>query len=347
MAKKRTSLKEIADKLGISPATVSIYLKDRNTRRVGEKTKAGIDKMVAELNFRPNMMARGLSEMKSRIVAVILPFNGSLFQNAFINSILAGIQSVLFRRNHSMLFLPIRGEDSHSMIGDALAAGSGVDGYIVFGTRYCSNDDLEKNVESLSGCDTPFVLVNMPELAADINQVFFRDPPTSDPYRYLRELGHRRVVLMNGRPTNAESDLNSELHRNHFESDLGKRRKDYVLYGDFEASVAKSAMIRWLEKKLPFSAIYCLNEEMASGVYEALAEAGLSIPGDVSVLGRNDSLLSMYLQPSLTTVARQLFEEGALAAESLLLSIADPTSTRKLLVESRLIVRMSTGPCIH
>jgi DNA-binding LacI/PurR family transcriptional regulator len=322
---------------------VSIYLKDPATRRVGAETKQAIDRVVAELNFRPNHMARSLSRQKSNMVAIILPFNGSLFQNLFINGILGGVQSVLFNRNYNMVFVPIRGEDSRSMVHNTLAASEGFDGYILFGTRYCSRESISYNIKELQRSGSPFVLVNVPELPFDINQVLFRDPPEADPYRYLRERGHRHILLVSGRAGNAESEDCERVFREDAARNTGHSPDEYILNGDVEAAIAKSAMRAWLKKRLPLTAVYCMNDDMASGVYEALREAGLSIPGDVSVVGRNDLPVAAFMQPPLTTVRRQIFKTGTVAAESLLLSMANPGSTRKVTLESELIERKSVA----
>jgi LacI family transcriptional regulator len=89
---------------------------------------------------------------------------------------------------------------------------------------------------------------------------------------------------------------------------------------------------------------YCLNDEMACGVYEALREAGLSVPEDMSVVGRNDLPVAAVMQPPLTTVRRRIFEAGTVAAESLLLSVENPGSVRKVTLESELIERKSVAP---
>jgi len=132
------TIKDIAIAVGISTASVSLYLKDSETTRVSSKTKEKIDQSIKDLKYRPNTIARSLVTNKTNSIGIMLPFQGSYFRSTFVNEVLSGIQSILFPKNYSMVFVPASGNDSRSMVKNHLAESSGYDGYILFGTRYCS-----------------------------------------------------------------------------------------------------------------------------------------------------------------------------------------------------------------
>jgi len=342
------SIQDIADYVGVSKATVSIYLKDRNTSRVGQGTKEKIDEAVDKFNYRPNTIARSLSTRKSQSIGIMVPFNGSLYQSTFINELLSGIQSVLFPREYSMVFLPTTGENSHSMVLNQLDKGQGHDGLILFGTRYCTLQDMEKNVLELNKSGIPFVVVNMPQMDTVVNQVIFRDPPAANPVKYLIDQGHEKILLMAGREQDSESMDNLQLYRETMAQNGVESSDEMILWGDYEKDSAKSALLQYLgQYGGDFTAIYSLSDTMALGVYEALKEFGLKIPDDVSVIGRNDSFFASYMAPPLTTVKRQIFNEGKKAAEILLNTIETGRMGQIVLLDSTLSLRESTKPILN
>ena len=340
----KKGIREIAEKVGVSKATVSIYLSDKDTRRVGESTKAKIRQAVEELDYRPNAVARALSSARTNIVAILIPYNGPIYRSTYLDELLSGIQSVLYPKGYGMLFMPTQGDSSPDMVKNHLETGIGYDGYVLFGTRYCTLDDMTYNANLLLESGIPFSVVNMPEIDLDIDQVIDVDPPETDVTEYLIRLGHRRIVLMNGRREAPETQTALENHRNTLEKAGIEVRDSDILYGDYERDIARSLMIKRLEENLDFTAVYCYSDTMAAGVYEAIKSTGLSIPGDISVVGRNDSFFAGLMEPPLTTVKRPIFETGVRAAECVLRAIEGGAERRKVFLKSTLIQRTSTVP---
>ncbi len=107
--------------------------------------------------------------------------------------------------------------------------------------------------------------------------------------------------------------------------------------------VARSQILQALDRGVRFTAVYCLTDTMALGVYEGLAERGLAVPANVSVIGKNDSFFARFLSPPLTSVRVPMFEAGRLGAESLLRSIEGGEEPRKIFLKNELILRLSTA----
>lgn len=336
------SLSQIAERVGVSKTSVSIYLKDPSTARLSQGTKDRIDKVIAELNYKPNVIAQGLSNRSTRIIGIMIPYNGPLFHSSFVNEVLSGIQTELFRNGYSMIFLPTRGEDSPSMVRNQLEVANGYDGLILFGTRYCTLEYLLHNVDQLLKTDIPFAAVNMPELDREINQVIMRTPPESDPVDYLIKTGHRNILLMVGRDNDPESCLTVDSYKRTLEKYKLPFNPEQVLHGDFEREIARSETINALKSGLPFTAVYSLSDMMAIGIYEAVKSHKLSIPSDVSIIGSNDSFFARTMDPPLTTVRRQLLSTGIEAARSLLRTIQTGKTGRKVQLHNELILRSST-----
>lgn len=335
------TIKDIAQAVGISTASVSLYLRDSGTTRVSAKTKEKIDQAIRHLKYRPNIIARSLVMNKTNLIGIMLPFQGPFFRSTFVNEVLSGIQSVLFPKNYSMVFVPTNGNDSRSMVKNHLGQSSGYDGYILFGTRYCSAEDMEANAREFLKTDIPFTVINMPEFSIPINQVLCRDPANFSVVQYFLDLGHRNILILVGRANNKETQHSITDYKYRMEKCGAGFNQNKVLYGDFEKDIAKGVLLQYLKKSQNFSAIYCTTDSMALGAYEALRENNLSIPDDVSVIGRNDSFFATIIDPPLTTVKRNSFKEGVRAAELLLSTIETGRSGRKIYLESHLLIRGS------
>jgi LacI family transcriptional regulator len=122
---------------------------------------------------------------------------------------------------------------------------------------------------------------------------------------------------------------------------------ELVMYGDYERDIARSEVLKIVKLGSCFSAVYALSDTMAIGVYEALRELDRSIPGDVSVIGTNDSFFSCNMAPPLTTIRKQVFACGEEAAKLLLRTINTGKTGRKVWLDSELVLRSSTRVCIE
>jgi DNA-binding LacI/PurR family transcriptional regulator len=338
----KVGLKDVADRVGLSKAAVSLYFRDPSTSRVSDESKARIRLAAAELDYRPNVFARSLSSRKSAMIAILIPFDLPYFRSTYLNEALCGIQSVLFDRGYNFVFIPSRGDNSTAILRSQLERGRGYDGFIIFGTRACTVEDMRANVAEMHKVGVPFAVLNMPDMGLDINQVVNVTPRDASAVRYLLEQGHERILLMGGRAQAPDTEAGiREYHECLAERGMPP---DPALFlnGDYEEMVARSQVLQALDRGASFTAVYCLTDTMALGVYEALAERGLKVPADVSVIGKNDSFFARFLSPPLTSVRVPMFEAGRLGSESLLRSIGGE-GPRKIFLKNELILRLSTA----
>jgi DNA-binding LacI/PurR family transcriptional regulator len=336
------NIADIAKLAGVSKTAVSLYLRDADTKRVGEKTKRQIDKIVQEFQYRPNVVARSLSTRKSYTVGVIMPYNGLVFRNTFLNMLLAGVHSVLIERRYRLLLLPATGDDAAAAVKNQVLMGHGYDGFILFGTRFCTLQDMVQHVLELMGTSIPFVTLNYPEMEYPINQVILRDPPHTSAVQHLLDFGHSRIMLMIGRNSAPDTIAGVEEYK-HVLAEYGVPfDSQLIAVGDYERGIAKSELIRKIKAGVSFTAVSCLSDNMAFGVYEALKEYGKKIPADISVVGKHDYFYDSLLDPPLTTVRRQLIPAGERAAQLLLRTIETGDTGRKIFLDSEFILRSST-----
>jgi LacI family transcriptional regulator len=339
----KVGLKDIAGRVGLSKAAVSLYFRDPSTTRVSDESKARIRAAAVELDYRPHVFARSLSARKSHMIAILIPFDLPYFRSTYLNEALCGIQSVLFDRGYNFVFIPSRGNNSTAILRSQLERGRGYDGFIIFGTRACTMADMRANVGQMLKVGVPFAVLNMPDMGLDINQVVNVTPLAASAIRCLLDLGHERILLMGGRAQAPDTeDCVREYREGFAERGLAVDERLF-LNGDYEEMVARSEILQAVDRDVRFTAVYCLTDTMALGVYEALEERGLRVPADVSVIGKNDSFFARFLQPPLTSVRVPMFEAGRLGAESLLRSIEGAGAPRKIFLKNELILRLSTA----
>jgi LacI family transcriptional regulator len=175
---------------------------------------------------------------------------------------------------------------------------------------------------------------------------------------HLYKLGHRRIAIMRGPRAIPDSEFRWEsIQQVAREMDL-KLDPDLAIRIDAAGWSTKAGqhpmapeigfkpMQALLERTRDFTAVFCFNDISAIGAIRALKDAGLSVPGDVSVVGFDDILSAAYSTPSLTTVRQPLAEMGRRGAKALLERIADKKKAfpTDIFMESELIIRESTGP---
>lgn len=337
------SLKDIADRVGVSKATVSIYLNDPQTRRVGMETKKKIDIVIKELNYRPNLLAKSLSTSRSRMLGVLIPSVKPPFTHIYFSSILAGLQNIASSREFSLLFLPTQGADPAKILWNQINSSSGVEGYFLFGNIGCSLNDYAKTSQKLIDLRTPFVTVNIPELDISMNQVILQDSGFLTALEHLIQLGHKRIAIVLGEEDDPSTNKGLDLYRSFLIRHGLNFDPRLIYYGGYDRHLAKQQTLNLFRDKVEFTAVFCHSDSMAAGVYEAVREAGYSIPHDVSVIGSNDDFFAGFMTPPLSTIKKQSYTAGEYAAEILLKAIETGLNNRKVYLDSHLILRGSTS----
>ncbi|PWI14632.1 LacI family transcriptional regulator [Streptomyces sp. Act143] len=161
---------------------------------------------------------------------------------------------------------------------------------------------------------------------------------------HLLALGHERIAVIAGHRRRMCSTARVAGYRSALASAGVRQRPEFVRHAGFDKAVARQRMLDLLDLPEPPTAVFVCSDRMALGVYEALAERGLSIPDDISVVGFDDLPEARWATPALTTV-RQPLSEMAATAMRLLVRMMDgtrPEGTRTEL-STRLVERGSTG----
>ena len=326
---------EIAEKAGVSPATVSRAL--RGLHHVNEATRTKIVAAAMELNYplRSDLIPRELVQRTNR-VGVIAPYLSRWFFAEAIN----GIEQSLREAGMDLLLYNFSQVDARQRIFQHRQLRGKVDALIVI-----SMPPTDEEFTSLLSLGIPITTIGFVHegcTSVAIDDVAGGKVAT----KHLTDLGHREIAVLSGqRETAYNFDVSDNRTKGYIEvlNEVGVEwNPDYEIRGDFNIYTAEIAMEAFLQKKKLPTALFCHSDEMAFGALKAIRKKGLRVPEDMSVIGFDDHLIAQYV--GLTTVSQAPQFEGQVAAAAAISEIAHPVSEHKnILVPLSLVVRDTTA----
>jgi LacI family transcriptional regulator len=333
------TLKDVAHRAGVHPATASRALNLETRLLVSEQTASRVLAAAAELGYRPNTVARSLRTRRSHTIGVLIPdLNNPLFP-----PMVRGLADRLESHGYVALIGNTDGDDGRGRrVFDQMRARH-VDGYVL-ATAHLRDALLDDAAQS----GAPVVLMNriaannsFPSVTVD-NEAGVRLLVD-----HLIELGHKDIACISG-----PQDVSTGLAR--YRAFRAAMADAGLAVPDSRVAVARSFSIEEgyrcardiLSAPDGCTAVVAANDMLAVGCYHALDETGLSCPADISVVGFNDMPFIDMLRPPLTTIAFSHYEVGVHAADLLLERLnGDGGQAKVLYVMPRLIIRGSTGRC--
>jgi LacI family transcriptional regulator len=336
---KRARLADVAALAGVSPTAASLVLNNVPGARVSDETRARIHESAEELNFRFNVAARGLATSRTHTIAFV---SDEIASSEFAGGMIAGSQQDAWDHGFQLVVVDTGGrpdvEDAavDSMI-ERQAEG------VIFAAMSAKEVTPPPTLSQV-----PTVLVNcftedntFPTVLAD--EVLGGYLAT----RALIEAGHRRIGFVNGM-REGRGQWASSQRRKGYETALSEAGivvdEELIRYGNWQPDGGFAMARALLSLDVPPTALFCGNDRMAMGAYEAVREAGLRIPDDISIVGYDNQPLSAYLYPPLTTVTLPHEEMGQRACDLLRRLIAGPGGEQpNELVPTTLVSRASVA----
>ncbi|HJQ77299.1 MAG TPA: LacI family DNA-binding transcriptional regulator [Acidimicrobiia bacterium] len=329
------TLDDLAELSGVSRATVSRVI---NGGPVSDATRQRVMEVLESTNYRPNLAARNLASGRSGVVGVVMHVPAPLtFADAYFAELLTGICDSLSSQAAGMM-LWLGNRTKEETLDNILAMGM-LDGVIV--TADTIDDPL---VDGLRASDMPVVLVGHRRADLDASYVDIDHEAAAQRITdHLIQTGRRRIIHITGR-TDSVSGRDRAIGFRRSLKKAGRSSEGAVIAGDYTHVSGYEVTRRLLADGVEFDALFCGNDNAARGSYQALLEAGLSIPDDVAVAGFDDLDFAAELDPPLTTVRQGVGDIGHEAARTLLSLLDNPDSgPRRVLLPTELVVRRSTG----
>jgi LacI family transcriptional regulator len=314
------TIKDVARLAGVGLGTASRAISGRGA--VSDKALAKVNEAVAALQFRPSNVARALSSKTLGMVGIYVPD----FSGTFYGQILQTVEAELRSADRHMV--------AANGCGHVDARQQALDGIRFLIERQCdgvlvmSNDLTEDDFSELFDRYPKLVLLNRIAEARP-SQCFSTDHELGGRLaaRALIEKGHREIAYIGG-PVSAPDNQQriagfiDELARHKVR--IPKRRRvdaDFSFDGGYaamETLLARHRASKPASSRLDFSALFCANDVMAMAAISCLDNAGIDVPGDISVIGFDDSEFARYTAPKLTTVQVPIAKAATAACRFLL-----------------------------
>lgn len=326
----RPTIRDVAAQAGVSRQTVSRVI--NGDPRVAAATRAEVERVIAEIGFRPNVIARSMSRGRTHTLACLAP---NLSDYTFAR-IIEGAEAEARLHGYFLLSSSAPDVEAFAALIDQLVLQRRVDGVMVINPYV---DDRYKHLAE----SAPASFIGAHSRDPRIGSVSLDEGEAARAAsRHLLELGHRRIAVIHG-PLAEESaqarlaDCLSTLREAGAEPDL-------VAGGDWSAASGYTAMNTLLALRRTFTALFAHNDRMAIGALRALREAGRRTPDDVSVIGFDDIPFAAYSDPPLTTMRQNMWQIGEAAVRQLIQAVEQPERTPEHLnLHAELIVRQSTA----
>jgi LacI family transcriptional regulator len=333
MGPKPVSLKELAEHLGLSPATVSLVINRSHVAdSIPQETKDRIFAAAGKYKYRPNFFARSLRAQRSFTIGVIVPE----VSDGYSASVMSGVEDYLLQEGYFYFVV------SHRHRADL------IDEY--------PRLFLERSVDGLIAVDTPWTLsLSVPVVTVSghnqvkgvTNIVLDHVQAAEVALKHLFQLGHRQIAFIKGQEFSSDTEVrwaNIEKAARQLGLSISRALVSQLQGDSPSPELGYEATKKLLASHKPFTALFAFNDISAMGAIRALREAKLRVPDDVSVVGFDDIQSAAYQNPALTTVRQPLREMGRIAAETLLRRIRSASDSHggETMVEPKLIIRETT-----
>jgi LacI family transcriptional regulator len=320
---------DVANLAGVSQTTVSFVVNRVPTANIPQETQDRVWAAIEELGYRPNALARGLSSQRTNTIGII---SDEIATTPHAGRIIAGAQELAWK--HKILLMLIN-TGSHQRMKRAaveMMLEHRVDG-IIYATMYHRPVSLPESLQ-----EVPAVLLDcytedcsLPSVVPD--EVLGGYTAT----KHLLEIGHRRIGFVNNvDPIPATFGRLEGYKQALAEFDL-PYDEDLLRTGLSDAEGGYNCALELMQSSDPPTALFCFNDYMAMGAYDALRKLTLTIPGDVAVIGfDNQKLIAANLHPGLTTMELPHYEMGQWAVNTLLDQIENPDGHHEIPVQHKI-----------
>ena len=334
MKQHRTSLKDLADRLGVSIATVSRAL--RNSHEVSEEMKDRVQSLARSLNYRPNPFAQSLRKEAPRIIGVVVPD----LVTHYYAAVLDGIEDYARQQGYSVF-----SSNSHESFKLEEKA---IDNFVslhVEGIIACLAQDTVdySHFEVIHKMGIPLVFFArtcLPELFSQV--VADGDIAAQKATQHLIDTGSRRIAFLGG-----PNHLDMVRRRKHgYLEALRENRisidRSLVVCGKIDFDVARANTIELLTSSNRPDAILAFNDTITYAAFDAIKSLGLKIPKDVSIIGFTDGDSAAFVTPKLSAIADQAHLQGQKACELLLRNINGDKKIYREIIPMKLNIRDSS-----
>lgn len=333
---KKITICDIADKLSISPSTVSRAFHPKERSRISNETRQRIYRTAKRMGYQPNRIARALSRGGTDTIGVIVPYSLHLSQSHYYSSVITESVVALDETAFDVKVHVLHDDDEIPALSDLLMT-LAVDGIVLVGmsdSMHIPADD-RKNI--------PAIMLNcyhddaFPSIDADNIQ------GGRLAAQYFIERGHTRTGMLAGPKDTVNARDRLRGFKNELKNNGIELPKEWCIHSDFSEAEGYQSMHRILGKDSYPSAVFCANDELAAGALRAISEYELQCPQDISLIGFDNAPFTQYTVPRLTTIAQPVRTMVRAVIDHLVTAIKTPQPAIRIAFPVHIIERESTA----
>ncbi|MFC0524827.1 LacI family DNA-binding transcriptional regulator [Pontibacillus salicampi] len=328
------TIKDVAKAANVAPSTVSRVLSDNP--RISMATKKRVRKAMKDLGYHPNINARSLANNSTQTLGIVMKSSADkALQNPFFPEVLRGVSSVAHKEQYSLNISTGETEDEVMESVRRMVEGHQVDGMMLL---YSSKDD--RVADYLLERGFPYVLIGKP--TGNMNEVNHIDndniQAAIDITDVLIEKGHTRIAFVGGDPNLTVTEDRVAGYKLALQQAGIPIDNSYQVYTELLTSGGKEAVRELFQMDKPPTGLVVADDLMSVGMLTMLAEFGIRVPEDVSLVSFNNVYLSEIIRPALTTTDVQIFQLGNQAAKCLIENVKNKDEPIKRIIVPHNIV---------
>ncbi|WP_329333555.1 LacI family transcriptional regulator [Streptomyces sp. NBC_01352] len=335
--RQRPTIKTVAARAGVGRTTVSRVI--NGSELVSDKARAAVLAAIAELNYVPNSVARGLVTSRTNSVALVIPESESrLGSEPYFSAVIRGVSTALAETRTQLQLMLVRDQAERDQLTESVAERR-VDGVLLVSVH--ERDPLPGLLEDMG---LPTVLAGRRSPDESLSHVHSDNAGgAATAVRHLLARGRRTVATISGPLDMDVARSRLQGWREALEKAGHEATDRLVASGDFTEEGGEAAMRSLIEQVPELDAVFVASDVMAAGALVELRRQGRGVPDEVAVVGFDDSIIARHSNPPLTTVRQPVEEIGSMIAHILMEEIGDPESPRRhVTLPTELVVRESS-----
>lgn len=336
MPSNRTTIKDMAAMLNVSPSTVSRALKD--SHQIGSATKQAVWALAKKMNYKPNLIAKRLLTKKSHIIGVVVPDVSYYFNSEAIR----GIEDILLKQGFNLMMCQTHESYELEVRHCEYLLANQVDGLIAS----VSGETQEfAHFRSIQKAGVPIVLFDRGFSIPNISKIMIDNTAAAKQgVKHLLDIGCRRIAYLMGPANMPLTHARKRGYKKALEEAGITFDPDLLKHCQFSTDMGLSNTMDLLKLVPRPDAIFAINDRIGIGVLAAIDRLGLRVPEDIAVLGFNNEPYSALLKPGLSTILQPAYKMGQEAAKMLLNQFQDQhLSSQTKILRTKLIIRASTS----
>ncbi len=312
--KRKLNIKDMAQKAGVSVATISRALHPETRSRVASKTLKNIDGLIEKYAYAPSLAASQLRRSSTKTIGVVFPYVQNIFYSSYYTHILSGISNYLMNTEYQFKILLLR-QGAEPLNTFNFKAQEGIDGVIMTQWfRFFSKKFMTK------GLNVPCVVINDHEKGLKAKFICSDNASGGKAAaEHLFSRGHRRMAVVAGASWSRDSEERVRGFQEGLKTCGVAFDQRSIFQGDWDVDETTHRCVDALLKQDPkVTAIFCCNDNLAFMVIERLKMLGIKCPEDISVIGFDDDFRAAGFSPALTTLRMPVYGLAEEAARSLI-----------------------------